>query len=120
TVVPLGDSQGVGHSVGFTRPTEVDIYLDVYIVADADTYAGDTAVKEALANWGDENLSTTPGAGVIHSRLIAVAFVEGVLDVEAITIGDAPSPTGEVTWPIDAREIADLDTSRITVVVTLV
>lgn len=113
------DSQGNAHTIYFTRPAVIEIYIDVELEADADTYAGDTAVKEALADFADANYGV--GADLIRSRLIAAIFgVAGVLDVSVLAIDDSVSPVTEANFPIGLREISEVDTARITVTSTLV
>lgn len=107
------DSQGNAHTIGFSRPSSIDIYLNVQVETD-DTYAGDTALKQALADWGDANLSM--GSDVVHARLIAVCFsVQGVTDVPLLEIGDTDGTETATNFSIAPLEIADLDTGRIDV-----
>ncbi|MCK4717092.1 MAG: hypothetical protein KAT70_00375, partial [Thermoplasmata archaeon] len=108
------DSQGVAHQIDFTRPTVVDIYLEVDVDVGSD-YAGDTALEEALVDYGDANL--VEGSDVVLSKLVGEIFrtILGVTDVTEIRVGITASPTATVNHVITAREIADLDTSRILV-----
>jgi uncharacterized phage protein gp47/JayE len=118
TVVTVTDAQGSGHAIGFTRPTDVDIYLDVTIQYLSGQYIGDDAIKLLLADWGDSNLG--PGNDVIHNRLVQLLMdVPGVIDV-SVAIDDVASPTTEANFVIGVREIARLDTSRIDVAATAV
>lgn len=110
------DSEGVSHVVTFTRPAVVNIYLRVYLTVDALRYGGDTSVKEALVDYGDSTF--VGGSDVIASRLVAAIFqVPGVVDVTLLQLGTAPVPVGTSNLAIGLREIADLDTTRITVTV---
>lgn len=119
TTVGVTDDSGVVHNIKFTRPATVNIYVTVALTAVAEGYAGDTIVKQALVDYADANFGV--GADVIRSRLIAVAFsVAGITDVTSLAIDDASSPVDETNFAIGAREIADLDTSRIVIVSTLV
>jgi len=109
------DSEGVAHTMNFSRPTEVLVYVDVTLIKDPDTYPadGDTQVKEAIVAWGD--LQAT-GKNVVSSALLARVFeVAGVLEVNLPLIDDAPAPTLTTTIAIGTRELAVYDTSRITV-----
>lgn len=116
------DSQGVLHSIGFTRPTTLTVWLEVDLEATSGEYGGATEVEEALVDYGDANLLTRPGGDVVLSKLSAEIFrnVSGVLDVTAIRVGTSASPVSTSNLAVGTREVADLDTSRILVTSTLV
>jgi uncharacterized phage protein gp47/JayE len=109
------DSQGFDHAVEFSRPDEIDIWIDVTLIKDPDVYPldGDTQIKAAIVAMGD---AVEAGKNAVASQIIAAVFtVPGVLDVTDIDLGTAPAPSGSVTIPIAFRELAVYDTSRITV-----
>lgn len=109
------DSQGNEHTIKFSRPAEIDIYVAVTLTYDADLYPsdGDDQVKAAVVAWGD---AQTTGKDVVASAIKAQAFsVDGVLDVTLAYIGTAPAPSSETTIAISTRQLAVYDTSRITV-----
>lgn len=109
------DSEGNEHDVEFSRPDEVEIYVDVVLIKDPDEYPadGDAQVKAAIVAYGDAQLC---GKDVVASRISAAVFgIAGVLDVTDIDIGTAPSPTLGTTITITSRQLATFDTSRITV-----
>lgn len=119
TTETVTDEQGIDHSISFTRPSAISMYLDIEVDAFTDTYAGDTALKEALVDFADANYGV--GDDVIHTRLIAAIFsVAGVKDVTLLAIDDAVSPVTEANFVIGTREIASFDTGRITLTSTLV
>lgn len=111
------DAEGNERTVEFTVPTPIAIYVVANLTKNGDYPAdGDAQVKAALAAYG-----ATRGFGddVIASPLAARCFmVPGVVDVTSLYIGTSPSPGSSATIPIATREIADLDTGRITVVAT--
>jgi len=110
------DSEGNVHTQAFSRPDEVEIYIDIELTYDAALYPtdGDDQVKAAIVAQG--NLSTT-GKDSVSSAVKSWCFdVPGVLDVTLAEIDDAPAPSSEATVAINVREIAKYDTSRITVV----
>jgi uncharacterized phage protein gp47/JayE len=113
------DSQGTLHTMRFSRPDEIEIYVDVELIIDADLYPldGDDQVEAAIVAYGDAQES---GKNAVSSGLIGAIFggVAGVLDVTVCDIGTAPNPTLPTTIPIALRELATYDTSRITVVST--
>jgi uncharacterized phage protein gp47/JayE len=109
------DDEGTDHTMNFSRPTEVPIYVIITLVVNPDEYPsdGDDQVKEAIVTWGD---SQDTGKNAVSSRIAAAAFdVEGVLDVVTCYIDDAPAPASETTVQISLRELATYDTTQITV-----
>lgn len=108
------DSMGQDHSIGFTRPTTRNVYLEFDLDVDPDDYVGDTVVKQTVADWGDTNL--TMGVDVIVARLIQLVMaLGGVEDVTAVRLGFSASPVGTSNLAIALRELADFDTGRIVV-----
>lgn len=117
TVGTAEDSQGTSHTMKFTKPTVIDIYADITLDYDAKLYPsnGDDLVKTAVSLVASET-----GLDVTASRLKAAIMagpnaVAGVLDVSVANIGTAPAPGTETTIAIALRELADYDTSRVTV-----
>lgn len=110
------DSQGTIHTMKYSRPTEVPIYIILNVTKDPDEYPddGDDLIKEAIVTWGD---GQSTGKDAVASGISAQAFkIDGVLDVTAVKIGVAPAPTLSVTIPIALRELATYDTGRISVI----
>lgn len=107
------DSQGFTHTIAFTRPVDKDVYLRFDLTVN-DDYVGDTAFKEAIVAFGDANYAG--GDDVIRTRLIAAAFESsGVVDVTTMTLAFTAVPVATSNLTIALREIARLDTARITV-----
>lgn len=115
------DDEGVSHTVKFSRPTEINIYVAVTLVkiahddADPETYPtdGDDQVKAAIVAYGD---GRPTGWDVRSSKVAAQANgVAGVLELTACYIGTAPAPVTSTTITITSRQRAVFDTSRITV-----
>ncbi len=111
------DSQGISHVVKFSRPDEIEIYVDIEYTYDADLYPsdGEDQVKAAIVAYGDAQKT---GKNVVSSALIGAVFasVPGILDITVMHIDDASNPSASTTLPIALRELAVFDTSRITVV----
>lgn len=117
------DSEGVSHTVKFSRPTEVPIWIVVnltkkaYSAADRNSYPldGDAQVKAAIVAFGDAQVC---GKNAVSSQIAAQAFqVAGVFDVTACYIDTANTPPAtSSTIAISTRQIATYDTSRISVV----
>jgi uncharacterized phage protein gp47/JayE len=109
------DDVGTSHAISFTRPDEIEIYVDITIEYDATLYPadGDDQIKAAIVAYGD---ALATGVNVRASAISAQAFqVPGVLGVTATLIDDAPAPATSTTVAIALRELAVFDTSRITV-----
>jgi uncharacterized phage protein gp47/JayE len=125
------DSQGFTWEIKFSRPTVVEIYAEVDIVADAVVPAGkfpadgDAQIKQAMVDFsfglpvgGVQFSYGTLGIGddVVADQLrTPIKQVSGVPKVSAIRLGIAPSPVSTSDYAITARQVAELDTSRILV-----
>jgi uncharacterized phage protein gp47/JayE len=110
------DGEGEEHTVYFSRPTVVPVYVGIEVAVLGDEYPidGDDQIKAALVLYGDTRL--TIGSDVIPSALSAQAFkVSGVDEVTGVFVGTTPSPVGTTRISIGPRQLADLDTSRISV-----
>jgi uncharacterized phage protein gp47/JayE len=120
--VIVRDAQGVYHTVYFTRPTEVEIWLDVTITgANPISFVGEGAVKAALIAYQESRPS---GTDVVRNRLEAVVFGLGGVsdsnDADVTVLLSTTNPAaGTSNIVIGTREIADLDTARIIVNVSL-
>lgn len=109
------DSMGFNHTVYFSRPTEIDIYVIVNLTVDADVYptGGDSAVAQAIVDYANENFNI--GDDVIYTKLYApIHEIEGILQVE-LFIGTSPSPVGTSNITIADDEVSVFDTANITV-----
>jgi uncharacterized phage protein gp47/JayE len=120
TVTEVEDSQQNTHDIGVTEATVLDVYLEVDVDVDAETYDGDSAVEAQVATWGDTTLGV--GADVVLSQIVHTVLdnIAGVVDVTAIRIGLAPSPVGTSNLVVPWNQLADLDTARIDVTSTVV
>lgn len=116
TTKTVTDDQGFDHSVRFTRPTTLRAYAWVTIEVDADLYAGDDAVKTAIAAI-DENFG--PGDVLRWTRAIGAPYsVAGVLAVTAYGQNITGTPSGsqaDITPTV--RQIVTLGVTDITVTV---
>lgn len=109
------DSQGTTHTINYTRPTPVTIWVTLTLTKDPAAYPadGDTQVRAAVVAFG--NLSTT-GKDAVSSAFGAQAFkVDGVLDVSSVLVGITNPPVSSATMAVTVRQIAQYDTSRIVV-----
>lgn len=113
------DSAGNPHTVKFSRPTELNIFIELDVVKVADQFPldGEAQIKLAIVSrlskysFGKDVTKWGIGAPLDEG-------IDGILNVTAIRLGTAPSPTGTIDIPVGIREIARFDTSRITVFLT--
>lgn len=108
------DSQGDDHMVKFSRPSSINIYLELDLTIDADYPSdGDTLVESAILAH-----ATTLEIGedvIVYPYLItALGVIVGITDV-VLRIGTSASPTLDDNIVISETELAIFDSSRITV-----
>lgn len=116
TVESVVDSQGSAHLIGFTRPSDVNVYLAITLSYVGGQFPGESYVKDLLSVWGDSNLG--PGNDVVHARILQLVMgVPGTVDATA-AIGTAPNPVSQANLVVTPQQIARLDPSRITVTAT--
>lgn len=108
------DSQGISHSISFSRPTEVDIYVTINLTVNAEyPVDGDDLVEAALLAEGN---SLGIGENVIVSPdlLCAIDGIDGITNA-VIFAGTSPAPSTQTPISIGVDEIAAFDSSRIVV-----
>jgi hypothetical protein len=111
--ITITDSQGITHDIDFNRADPVDIYVRVDVDIVAADYAGDAALKTAIVAQG---ATYTIGEDVVAEANKAAAFdVSGVYDITDYRIDIVTPPILTANIVIAIREIADFDTSRVTV-----
>lgn len=96
------DSEGNGHTVKFSRPIEIDIYLELDLTVDSEYPAdGDAQVETTIVTWGD---SLGTGQDVIvfgsNSLIAQLNSIPGITDV-VVRIGTSGSPTLDDNIVID-------------------
>ncbi len=103
------------YDMAFSRPDELDVYTVFDVEVDLLHFPSDgvAQIKTALLAYGVARL--VPGKNVVANALAAQVFgITGVLEVTPY-IGLAPAPATMVTIPVAVRELALLDSARITV-----
>lgn len=109
TTVQIVDSQGIPHDISFSRPTTVDIYVEVDLTTFPEYPAnGDDLIKQAIVDYANKDLIAGRGFSladdVIYTRLYTpINSVQGH-EIDALRIGTSPSPTGTVNIPIGPTE----------------
>lgn len=120
TTVQIIDSQGIPHDISFSRPTTIDIYVEVDLTTFAEYPAnGDELIKQAIVDYANGDLIAGRGFSladdVIYTRLYTpINSVQGH-EIDALRIGTSPSPTGTSNIPIGPTETSQFLTVNITV-----
>jgi hypothetical protein len=115
------DSQNNPHTVGWTIPDDVPVYMWVYVDAIAGQFGGVTAVQDAILERAVLNQSV--GQDVIRMGYAGeVVELPGVVDITAFKLNNVNNEgtSVQVNWVIGTREIARLDRTRINVNVNYV
>lgn len=109
------DSEGTPQTMAFSRVTEINVYVSVTLVVNANKFPADGAAQIALAIATNGN-AQDDGTDVRASWVSAQVFtVTGVLDVSLPLIGTAPSPGTSTTIAISLFQRAVFDTGRVNV-----
>lgn len=117
TVLIEDEASQTIRAVKFSRATIKDVYVvlpDLLVDPEEFPANGAELVKAAIvaAALKHQNL----GIDVVSKRIAAACFaVVGVLDVPTVRLGFAAAPSGTANLAITGREIAALDTARISV-----
>lgn len=120
TTVQITDSQDIHHNISFSRPTEVDIYVEVTLNTFAEYPAnGDDLIKQAIVDYANGDLIAgrdfSLADDVVYTRLYTpINSVQGH-EISDLKIGTSPSPTGTSNIPISTTEISNFLTVNITV-----
>ncbi len=110
----ITDSSGNNHTMRFSRPTSINIWLELDLTVDADYPAdGDTQVDTRVLAFGNA-LGIGEDVIVFPSLIASFADVPGITDV-VVRIGIAINPTLDDNIIIAETEIAVFDSSRITI-----
>lgn len=110
------DSEGIAHTMYFSRAVQTDTWLEFDLVTDED-YGGDDLFKQAIVLAA--STEQLPGNDVIKAYYIGVAISQpGVNNVTDVRLGFDPSPVLSGDLSIGIRERAVFDTSRIEVLVS--
>lgn len=115
TTVSINDQQGFPHAISFSRPNPVVIYISMDITTDVNFPAnGQDRIRSALIEYFAANFGT--GDDVIYSRLYTPINSIPGHQVDSLTVGTTPSPTGEVNVPIAFDQIASLNSLNIIII----
>lgn len=121
TLEVVVDSQGFSHNIRFSRPTTIDILIEIDLTIDAQAYpaGGDTLVQDAIASY----INGLPvGNDVFLSQINgpAIESAAGIINVSAIRIGSVAPVVAPVAsdYTITTRELATMSASTNVTVAT--
>jgi len=121
TVVPITDSQGFLHNIGFERPTPVTIYVDMVLSLNSEApvqFPSDGAdqIRAAIQAYASENFGV--GKDVIYSRLFTPINSVPGHQIDNLFIGTTPSPVGTANIVIDFADISSFEFVNISITVS--
>lgn len=114
---------GQTHTVEFSRPTVVQIYVEMDLNT-TDEYGGDESVKDEIVRYiggvlsSGNNTDGKLGVGddVIYTKVLsAIMSINGIDDVESLDIGTSSPPSGSSNISIDQAEMALVEAGDITI-----
>jgi uncharacterized phage protein gp47/JayE len=118
TSVVISDSQGLPHTVDFSRPIFVDLYIDLVISPEEfGTVAADTDVQivDAISKYIKNTYSV--GDDITYSRLYTPINSIPGFQVDSLTIGTDPAALGVSNVQVGFDGIADVKQQNVTITV---
>ena len=114
------DSQGRPHTIRYSEPTAVRLYVDVELTAKTDgSFVAAAGVQSAIGDWANRTLQV--GQSVYASDIInVVADLSGVAFVDVTsTFVEAGDPTPDTTqWVAAPRELGTIAPADVGVTLT--
>ena len=112
------DDEGFEHIIKFSRPTEIEIHIEMDLTVNVNLYPvdGDAQVEAALLAYGE--LQNTGQDVVVRGSnplICAIDQIPGITDV-VVRIGKEVNPVNDDNIVIASREIAEFDSGRIAIV----
>lgn len=108
---------GQTHDIDFSRPNEVQIYVDMDIEV-TDEYEGDDAIRDSIVNYiggllatGNEDTGELGvGDNVLHGEVeYAIRDIEGVYEVSTLYIDTSSGPTSSTNITIADSDVSVSD-----------
>lgn len=113
------DANGFSVPVKFSRPVLLSVWIKATITVDAALFPtnGSDLIEAAIVAYGDLNYHV--GSEVRSSAFLPAIFAAcpGVLESTLPLIGLSDPPTLSTTITVNNRQLADLDTGRITLTI---
>lgn len=118
--VVVTDSQGQMHTINYSVPQDVLVYVSITIYYDPTnaawaqgTAGGITAIQQAIVTFGDTyGVAATIASAALGSQAFTVG---GVADTPVVNIGTAPSPSSSATIVMGARQQPTFSTTAVVV-----
>ena len=108
------DSQGGAHSIKFSRPGDVNVYITINLVTRSGWPTdGAQRIKDALVAWGLDEQEI--GEELIYSRLFSPVNTVPGFSITSMFIGTSASPTGTANITVPFDSLARVDSARIVV-----
>jgi uncharacterized phage protein gp47/JayE len=111
TSVDIPDNQGIDHPIGFSRPTQIPIFIEVEITVDSDfPEDGDETIKQNIVDYANGVLVEGQGFFLADDVLITRLYtpinrVQGHF-VDALFVDTDNPPTGTANISIGSDEVA--------------
>jgi len=120
TTVQILDYQGFPHDMLFSRPTAIDIFMEVDLTTNGDYPTdGDNLIKQAIVDYANGDLVSgrgfSLGDNVIYTRLYTPINSVVGHEIDDIRIGLSASPTGTDNIVIALDEISRFTVSNIVI-----
>lgn len=110
----VNDSMGNPHTLNFSRPTDVDVWVTVNLhTRPGWPTDGGQRINNALTAWAVANQSI--GEEVIHSRLFDPVNTVPGHSIDSLYIGTAANPAGTANIAVPFDGLARFDSTRIVV-----
>jgi uncharacterized phage protein gp47/JayE len=133
----VADTQGIDHTVRWTRPTEVRLYAAVTVTALTGVYpesefrtveiaVHNSARLSQLTDLAELDTSSSSGLWGVGEDIIinkiraAIMRMPGIVDITSLTVDTVDPPVGTTNIAIDSDEYGDFDIADIDVVVNYV
>jgi len=121
--VQVLDKRGNPHTIGFSRPTEIPIYVDIALTTNSNFPAdGATQIRtDVIKHIGglDADGSEYDGLGqdedVIYTKIIGIVHDTPGVDDVTVQIGTDQAALAAANVPIGTREVATTDYNKVVV-----
>lgn len=121
--VQVLDKRGNPHTIGFSRPTEIPIYVDISLTTNANFPAdGATQIRTDVIEYiggldadGTEYNGLGQDEDVIYTKIIGIVHDTPGVDDVTVQIGTDQAALAAANVPIATREVAVTDYNKVVV-----
>lgn len=123
TIVEVTDSKGIVHLIGFTRPTTINVFVNIDLTTNSYFPTnGDEIVKMSIVNYiggkdadGFEHKGLGLAENVVHAKIVAaVLSIQGVDDA-IITISTDGMDFSSSNIAISSEQVAKTDFEKVVI-----